>query len=192
MAINYQSPEFQNALLRSVAKRPYGGIRSNSALVSKYAADQARQGLALSQVASATKLRDAAIADMAKRADIAAAQTEIAKSRLGLGWGELDIAKSRLGLGERKVGLDERKLGLEESRIGLAGRYSDLAFGQEQWKRDFLDNKLADEERNLWLSTALGLGTTGWSAYEGNRRAKLIEAETEENRAWRKRMEARK
>ena len=58
----------------------------------------------------------------------------------------------------------------------------------DDWKKDFLQNRLDDEERNLWLSTALGLGTAGWSAYEGARRNRLTEQDVEENRAFRKRM----
>ncbi len=196
MAINYNDPRYQNALLSSIARRPYGGIRSNSALTSKWAADQERQRLALAQVYSGGKLREAMIGQMAKDYEIAKAKLGISQGYTGLGWGDIDIAKQKLGLGEKKIGLGERELALkgrgvdlEAQRVGLANQWQDQMFAQENWRRDFLENKLDDEERNLWLSTALGLGTAGWSAYEGARRNKLTQEDAELNRAFRKRME---
>ena len=62
--------------------------------------------------------------------------------------------------------------------------WSELVVEHEHWRKDFTDNRLEDEENAMWLATALGIGTTGFTAYETSRRRELDEQERRRQREW--------
>jgi len=72
----------------------------------------------------------------------------------------LAIQKGELALGEKRLGLDTQRLGLGQTEQG---------WREKNWRKAY-----DTEKDNLWKTTAFGLGTAGYAAYEGNRRNTLL------------------
>jgi hypothetical protein len=72
----------------------------------------------------------------------------------------LAIRRGELALGENRLGLDTQKLALGQTEQG---------WREKNWRKAY-----DTESDNLWQTTALGLGTGAYAAYEGNRRNTLL------------------
>jgi hypothetical protein len=166
MTIN---PAFlQGALLRNMVKNPLSGAESTAKVTAEQSSDAARDMLAQRNYGLRKRMNEAQTVEMANR-------LALSKGYLDIDKGKYDIQEKELGLSEKKFGLDEKKFGLAQQRLGLASQEQN--WREKNWRRGY-----DTENQNLWTTAAIGLGTAGWSAYEGARRAELIREETKKNR----------
>jgi len=103
-----------------------------------------------------------------------AEQTKLALQEVGL---RSQMQKAHI----EQMKFDQEMKGKE---LGLLSGWLDLKGRTMQWEHKFADKKLSDAERNLDVSTILGLGTAGLAAYEGYRRKKKTEELTSSYKSW--------
>lgn len=103
-------------------------------------------------------------------ADVTAKQTGAAMRDM--------LAQREYGLRNR---MNEANIIDMSNRLKLREQYLGLANQQQDWREKNWRKSYDTEKQNMWTTTALGLGTSAWSAYEGNRRAELLRAETKKN-----------
>jgi hypothetical protein len=152
MTIN---PAFlQGALLRNMVQNPLSGTGSTAKVTAQQSDAAMKDMLAQRSYGLRKRMNEAQTTEMA--------------NKLALSKGYLEIDKG-------KYGIEEKQLGLAEQRLGLANQEQN--WREKNWRKGY-----DTEKQNLWTTTALGLGTAGWSAYEGARRADLIRQETEQKR----------
>jgi hypothetical protein len=155
MAIN---PAFlQAALLKQSARNPLAGTFNTDKVTADQTGQAMKYGLASRAAYMGGRFKDAQIQNMA--------------DKLALERGYLGISEGRLGLAQSQLGLDTQRLGLSQQ--------------EESWREKNWRKNYDTESSNLWKTAALGLGTAGWSAYEGNRRAQALAADAAETRKWR-------
>ena len=179
---NYNDPALQRLLLRRVATNPYGGVANRSPEIDAYVKQQEGRKLALSSVGLQSKLNKARIENMQF-------EQGMSEKEMGLKRGYMDIAQRRLGLGEKAFGLSEKEFGLSERGFGIRSEMAALRDQEAAWRNSMATKKLDSQESALDLQTILGLGTAGYAAYEGSRRAGELRKDQEETKAWRRRVE---
>ena len=168
--MNYSDPRLQRLLLRGAAKQPYGGVANRSPGLPEYLQNEEKRKLQMGEVGLRSQLQKAQIEQMGF---------------------ERGMSEKRLGLEQGYFGLAEKGMGLKEQELGIQSRLSELRGQEMAWKNKMFMKKLSDEEKNLNLSTAFGLGTAAWSGYEGYRRAEKTRRETEINDLFYKDLENR-
>jgi hypothetical protein len=149
MTIN---PAFlQGALLRNMVQNPLSGTGSTAKVTAQQSDAAMKDMLAQRSYGLRKRMNEAQTTEMA--------------NKLALSKGYLEIDKG-------KYGIEEKQLGLAEQRLGLANQEQN--WREKNWRKGY-----DTENQNMWTTAALGLGTAGWSAYEGARRAE----ETRKNTA---------
>lgn len=77
-----------------------------------------------------------------------------------------------------KLKIAQGYLGIDTAKVGLAGQELGIQQQNQSWREKNWRKTYDTEKSNLWKTAALGLGTGAWSAYEGNRRAEAIRADS--------------
>jgi hypothetical protein len=152
MTIN---PAFlQGALLRNMVQNPLSGTGSTAKVTAQQSDAAMKDMLAQRSYGLRKRMNEAQTTEMANK---------------------LALSKGYLEIDRGKYGIEEKQLGLAEQRLGLANQEQN--WREKNWRKGY-----DTEKQNMWTTAALGLGTAGWSAYEGSRRADLIRAEAEKNK----------
>lgn len=159
----------QSALLRNMVQNQLSGTGNTAKVTADQTSAAMKQRLASGEAYRLKEMNAARITDMA--------------NRLALAQGYLGIDQGKLGLDTQRLGLETRRLGLDTSKLGLAQQQE--AWQEKNWRKNY-----DTESNNLWKTAAFGLGTAGWSAYEGNRRATETRANTEAQKSFYDRMGA--
>jgi hypothetical protein len=156
MTIN---PAFlQGALLRNMAQNPLSGTGSTAKITAQQSDAAMKDMLAQRSYGLRKRMNEAQTTEMA--------------NKLALSKGYLEIDRGKYGIQEKELGLAEKNFGLAEQRLGLASQ--EQSWREKNWRKGY-----DTEKQNMWVATGLGLGTTGYSAYEGNRRAEETRKNTE-------------
>ena len=158
--MNINPSLLQSALLRNMAQNQLSGTGNTAKVTADQTSAAMKQRLASGEAYRLKEMNAARITDMADR---------------------LALAQGYLGLDRGKLGIETKRLGLDTSKLGLAQQQE--AWQEKNWRKNY-----DTEKGNLWKTAALGLGTAGWSAYEGNRRAALTRENTTAQKSFYDRM----
>ena len=160
---NYNDPVLQKLLQKRAAMNPYGGVRSVAPEIEKYMGEQEKRRLQLNQVGLEGKMNTAKIGNMAF---------------------ERGIMEKNMGLQQGYIDLAGKEFGLAEKGFGIRSQLAALANEEAAWRHSMVKKNINQQKNELNLQTLLGLGTAGYAAYEGNRRATEVREATKKQKEW--------
>lgn len=180
--MDLSNTQIQQFLLRNASSRPWGGVANRTPRLDKLLEQQEKRRLMMGEVGLRSQLNSAQIEQMKFNRGIA-------ERRLGLEEGYFGISQKEMGLKERRLGLAEQEQGISEKMFGLREKAQDLSASTASWRNKQFSEDLEQKERELNLSTVIGLGTSAYAGWQSYNRNKELAADKAASKKWQNRME---